>query len=715
MIRVASVPTRAVIRDTWHKSLSYSVATSPNGVNVMTSVCHQAKLGICNFFRKIPKVEPTALVGANSDTIESQTLEQYMGSAGAKTEDLHTLGEQLSSTRRLRSEWRERASGSNITDKSAYDAIKAVLGGSDAAEHKKYANALMPNYRQAALNYNPAHVLKWAIGQPVEYKESPIPGLLKYREIPSTGSAQRYDHAWIVVKESGGAEDLRYNLLGKDMVNGSEGITPAKLFDYHDAGIVDTLMLLEAPEAKRLCPEMPRNSKQSPHYAFADQTNNVPNKESTVVALRDYMCADGTRKGAAMGEVVDCRVEEDEMHSSKTKIHGPLDIITNRGRLPALQPYTSTRIINCSPIRRQKESGIEINAVAAYEHIAMVMEASINCSKVVGYTGLQENPNRCDNLSGLSASSNGGAGEASDATMTRLLPFCNDLVQINWSMDLAQRQYIDGDSMDAQIAAFNAHLKAEGLSGEIDSKDMPQQYMPCMGFPLKVKSSAAPAPAAADEDEPRRVTEPSILQLVSLPVQKKATTDAIEVSTASNYSGYTDEDLFDLVATHNGRRPTAADITAYRRTLVGDAYMYDVEGDLNDYSTWQNWVQASMLSKGNAIPTGDTGMQSLLDAELMLWCRLVERKAQKEGTAESAYGIDVAWGQTYSAVANKKPGDAAALMEPKLVNYKKKRTGAATASAWLSAPVAKKPCQDKSSGKGGPSSSVAGLEDARDE
>lgn len=720
VIRVASCPSRAVINDCWYKSLSYSIATSPNGVNVMTSLCHKAQLGISNFFRKIPTEAPSHLVGANSSSVEAQALRQYMGGDGADTTELHTLGKQLTDTRRLRCEWRKRASGSNISGSSALDSIKAVLGGSDAATQKKYANALMPNYRQAALYYSPAHVLKWAMGQVVEYKDSPIPAKqgVKFRELPSNGTAQRYDHAWLVIKEIKGENaELNYRTFSKELKNGDiQGDTAVKLFDYHDAGIIDTLMLLESPDAKRLCPEMPSvDPKSSPHWAFMDNTGNAPNKESTNVALRTWTCADGSKKPAHEGDAVDCRLDGDAMHSDKTKIHATLDIITNRGRLPALQPYTSTRITNSAPIRRQKESGIEMNAVAAYEHIAMIMEASINLSKIVGLTGLRETLHRNETLMGLAATTGlGKVAEASDP-MTRLLPFCNDLAQINWARDFQDRQYIDAECIKESLEDVNDCIATEELGDKIEEGKLPEQYMPCMGFPMPVVRK----PTTENDEQPAVETPtnavgPAVLQLLSLPVQQNATVDTVEVSSASVYSGYTNDDLFDLVATHLGRKPKVDDIDAYRRTLVGNEYMWEVTGDLNSYTTWQDHLMASMVARGNAAPDGDMGMLSLLDAELMLWPRLVELKAQKEGTVESKYGIDKAWPQSYTAQSKKTATSMMGLVDQVKVKYVEERTGSKAARrVHRKAQIEpnKRQCSDKA--RGGAGSSGDGLEDAR--
>jgi len=627
VIRVASVPTRAVIKDCFVKSFPYSISTSPNGINVLSSICESVGLGLSQFFRKIPtgdNSDVASLVGSDA----SQALDNYMDVDGANTADLHAFGKHLTESRRLRAEWRAKAFGAGVSDKTAFEGIKAVLKGVDAATQKKYANALMPNYRVAALNYKPVHVLKWSMGQMVETTEEPFTGSLKFKKIPSQGGAQLYDHAWIVVKEPQG-DEINYRGLATDLSKIPN--CPVALFDYHTAGTEDTMIMLETPEAQRLCPEMPKNRLiECADQAFVDEKNSRANKESKQVNLRSWMGA-----AAHMGSLVDCRLDDDPLHSSKAKLHEPLDQLTNKHRLPALQPYTSPRIAFCAPLRRMPQSGIEINAVCAYEHTAMVMESSINCSKIPGLKGRQEKfaKNRTG-PEGLKARSYGSAVVApgSQDTITKLLPYCNDLVQINWSADFAQRQYIP--TRDEELTEANALISSEGLGVPIKVEDLPQQTLSCQGF--------------ADGTHIQSTGDRPLIRLIATDISTTNTVDLIEISTVSPIMALSDADLFIQVATALGKDPTSGDIAAYRRDLVGNGFMHDVKGDLNSYTTWRKHLTASMTGRGNADPDDDPGMESLLDAELMLWCRLVERKAQKEGTIEHKYGISLSKPMTYA-------------------------------------------------------------------
>lgn len=711
------MPSRAVIRDSWHKSLTYSISTSPNGINVLTSICHTAGLGIANFFRKIPRGSVESILGPGRNE-DMQVLAGYMGTEGADTQEIHALGDDLAAKRRLRAEFRTRAFGSNVSGKSPIDAIKEVVGGTDAAVHRKFANALMPDYRQASLNYKPHHVLKWAMGQSVAYAENPF-GELKYRATASAGGPQLYDHAWIVVKEPSIENcEIQFKGLSHDLKHVTKGVTPVSLFDYHDAGIRDTLVMLETAEAKRLCTEMPRLSpRENPKIAFCDERNSIPNKESQNVFLRDFEDASG-RHSAHDGDIVDCRVSGDAMHPSTIGIHEPLDRIVNRGRLPALQPYTSTCIVNSPPIRRMRNSGIEINSVCAYEHTAMVMEASIHCSKISGLKDHQERFQSGSGLEGLKSNNHGGLPDAATGNpTTKLLPFSNDIVQINWTVDAAKRQFIG--SAHEHLKAFNEHVELHNLGPKIELKDMPQQPLPCSGYPTLINIKPAPT----DPSAPKTMKVPE--QLLSLPIETTPSSKPIEVSTASEKATLTDQELFNRVGTAIGRRPNPADIATFRKNLIGDEYMNEVVGDLNDYDTWSDHVRASMLARGFGAPENDPGMLSLLDAELMLWPRMVERLAEKKGTVESTYNLKPPWPQTYSALERNSDGVSNAEVIQKKSKRPNKETGSQAAFNKAMYAAVKKPRAGPSRverGCGNSSSSDAlmaiascGFEDARND
>ena len=645
VLRIAATPSRAVINSAWVKSLTYSIATSPQGVNVMTSICHMAGFGITKLFKKMPTRGINQIIVDNAE--DAQILENYMGPKGAKTEELHDLGKRMGNHRRLRQKWREMASRTNISDKGPLDVIKEVAGDASDAEKLAYADALMPTYSQVAIHYKPNQVLRWSAGLEVQASEHPVATSMKQRKLGSTaGGAQKYDPAWIVVKEPEG-ENVKYHPLVTDIQSCKNGQTPATAFGYHGAGIHDVLMLLETGEASRLCVEMPRGpTSQHQSMAFIDERGNTPNKESKTIKLRACLEATGVEVGAHYGSVVDCRVQGGGLHHDQIKIHESLDIILNRGRLPAVQPYTSSRVMKCSPIRRAKESGVMVNTVVAYEHMSMIVEASIELSKIDGLKGHQEKFEDGSNIPGFSAHSNGGLQQEGedDESMTRILPLSNDMAQTNWARDIAERQYIG--SLNKEIENFNSLVDDGIIPGvKITQDDIPQQPLPCMGYPVSLSKIAGVKDPSKDETV--------ILQLLSLKVKPKREFPEIEVSDSKKMGSIGEDILMNEVATSLGRKPTSGDIECYKMDRIGENYMWGVEGDLNAYETWCCHMRESMVAKGNADPNGDDAVDCMMDCELMLLSRMNERLSQVKDSPESIYNIDMPWGQTYSALFEK--------------------------------------------------------------
>jgi len=653
VLRLASAPSRAVIRDSWVKSLTYSISTSPNGTNMMTSICHLAKIEVNSLFAKMPSSSLSDIMAENGADV--QVISKYMSGEGAKTEDLVKLQENMFKNRRLRCKFKRLASVSNVSNMSPYDSIKEVLHGMSFEEIRDYTTALFPTLLEAGMHYNTNHVLRWANGLEVEAVENPLPGRLKYMKVPANGGgAQQYNNAWVVVKDIE-SDVVKFNPVVTDLRSGVNGTTPLNLFDIHDAGAVDTLMLLETNEASRLCVEMPRGPREhNPMIAFEDDAKSFPNKDSKKIYVRDVKEGDKRYKASEGTELTDIRRRGSGTSYGEAPVLKYIDLMTNRGRLPALQPYTSTRYSMIPPIRRVEHVGVVVNIGVAHEHVNMVIESSLRCTQIDGLRGHQEvfkDDSKAVFEGFASRNLNGNPIADHGDDITTVLPFSNDIVQIGWAIDISSRQYID--NLTSEIEYFNDAVRESGQLGDpIKEEDMPQQHLACMGYPISLNKSQQAQQANKDH---------KLLQLLSLKVNKKAKFENIEVADSSVSEDMQVELLKNEVGMALGRAPTSGEIESYRMDRVGENFMWGVTGDLNAYSTWCNHASASMIGKGNAYPSPDPddptqmdpAVTNKYDTELMLQCRMLERMAQIKDTPEYAYNIQCAWPQTYSALIKK--------------------------------------------------------------
>jgi hypothetical protein len=134
----------------------------------------------------------------------------------------------------------------------------------------------------------------------------------------------------------------------------------------------------------------------------------------------------------------------------------------------------------------------------------MVVESSLRCSKIDGLKGHQEHYADGSGLKmpGLTSLNNGGeeTGDPKDKTITRVLPFSNDLVQINWAIDIANRAYVD--TAQLKLKQFNDAVKDKFIPGRrIRLHEMPQQPLPCMGFPICLESLKPEVPEVPEVPE----------------------------------------------------------------------------------------------------------------------------------------------------------------------------------------------------------------------
>ena len=656
-------PTREIILAAWSHSLEYSIGTSAHGVNVMDAICEKLGFVVDKIFRKM-YTKTAAQLMPNKER-EASEMEPYMrgiahelpgGSlapVGADPEELDSLRQQLSQGRVARSEFRLKAIGAGDRPGNPLDAIRQVAADAD----KRFSGALFPSVRTVSCYYKSKAVLSWAAGHSIKKVEAGggygggtgLPYKIKNGRrggsasdgADGDGGSREHDFGWFVLSETANKEGT--GASWRSCADLLKKCKMCQLFDMHNAGIADAVYMLASSENKRPCPEMPARLPfaLTQTQAFRDEKGAAFHKGSVEISPMPFMPHDAsTAVPAQQGAHVACRPIYDVNHADRVPIHAQIDLLHNRGRFPALMPHTSTRVENASPIRWQTGSGIEVNATVVYEHTVSKMEGILRCAKVPGLRGLQEKF--------LSSSDKGAPpclrADALDPEVPlalvqkaeRVLPYSIDVQQMAWTIELAERFY--NTSKKQAVTGFNHRLRAQRLPSQLKAADLPEISLRYPGFPK-------------DGGEPN-------LRLVSVPVGDSAPVDEakkVEISKANPLQSMDAELLRYQTEVAIGRAATLSDIEEHRRSLIGTGYVWGVTGDVFNYDTWQDHLCASMIGRGNVDPAEDRehggfedkAFESVLDAELMLDARLVERRAAKGELPEAKYKLSMPAGSTY--------------------------------------------------------------------
>ena len=641
----------------WSHSLEYSIGTSSHGVNVMNAVCEKLGFVVDKVFRKVE-----AQTASEWHDSPKQELDQFMRTAsvpvdggteqpiGADREQLTALGEELRASREQRTAFRRKAASARDMGGSPLEGIRAVVSDRD----KRFSGALFPTLRTVCAFYKPKAVMRWAVGQTASVSNDDIslwggatglPFKIKGARRQDNdgddggrgdGGAKEHDFAWLVLSTQTNKEGTGASWRAcADQLRGSKMCT---LFDMHNAGIADALFMLASNENRCACPEMPTRLPfaSTQGEAFRDQDDKPAKKTSVLIKPQDWGAG-----GAHMGDDLDCRAADDPNHHSKIQVHAVIERLHNRGRLPALVPHTSTKVQTQSPIRWQHGSGVEVNAVVVYEHVCMVMEGVIACSKVPGLKGLQESFLGRQGPTGLKAEhylpDNIDADVVKKAERT--LPYSIDLMQMAWTMELARRFY--SKNREQSRIEFNRMLRRERLGADIAAHDLPEISLRYPGFP-------------------RYEGDKTALRLISVPVSgdEPASVKQVDIAKANPLLSLDAELLRYQTSVAIGRAATNDDIEEHRRSLIGTGYVWGVQGDVFSFDTWQDHLCASMVGRGNVDPAedlelggfADKAFEAALDPELMLDVRLVERRAAKGECPEAKYGITPPEGSTYGHI-----------------------------------------------------------------
>lgn len=659
---VANQPTRDVIKDTFHKSLAYTITTSTHGTNVMSSVAESAGLQLEKIFMAIPD-------DADSDTSsyfdtrnnlrepERANWPSMMENHGVSADALNIRAQTLRESRISRIEFRERAKYATVNQApTVMDAIRSVAGG-DATLTKRYSTAIFPTFAVASMHYSSAGLLQWAmactvdgtktIATPMEYKPLDITEVSDHRLSEGNdsrttattvgASADRYDFCWLGLQGCGSGPRVH----SAHHIMASDG--PVKAFGYHDGMVMDCMRMLSTKEFACQVTEMPTTKFANgiqPRLAFVDSGGCMANKDSQDITLRKIVDAHGNFINArAAVATLDCRLEGNEFHTSKVAYHKELDHLNNFGRLPALLPYTSPRV-DTQPMMKFVNNGtlktLYVNVSRIYEIQCMIAEAVINAAYINGLK------NRCEGFLTLHNSTyphnfhavSAPNGDPSSANIVTQMPYSNDILQILWICDFAKRLYIDKDFALQEIEKFHKKLRknvrapddASSVSANwsITPETLPQTHLPVQSFPGQ----------GSTEKKLKQISlDPRFQQIAPATFENR-----LLLSTERNKLSPYEFQEARKTYTHELGRPPSDEEMKKKYGSSGDI----VSGDINDYATWVDYSAATLLNKGFVYP--DFRQSVLVDESWYSRDRLDDNDECDESVRElDAYDPEAAW------------------------------------------------------------------------
>lgn len=648
-------PTREMIIAAWSHSLEYSIGTSAHGTNMMTAVCEKVGMHIDNLFMEVPTEAPANLVTSlgngmqdvagwrklmNEVEVAVQPGSVTTECVGANVTTLDAHRQRMRESRIVRNEFRSMA----IDAPQCAQPMQAIHKVAGPDPTRKYTNALFPTAMHHAMFYKPKALLVWATNGSVPYEETGFGGgvddkghgrVLPFREHKTEGGSKHFDFGWFKLHD--GAQST-WNSVARDM----KGMSTCTLFDMHLAGIADALFMMASSENKRLCAEMPSLPfSMRPAASMVASDGSTLRDDTDKVRISPHTSVDGTTYDAVDDSdgAFEPRSLGHEWHKNTTRMHRQLDCLHQRCKLPMLQPFSSTKCARMPPVRRVDDTNFEVNSMACLEHLLSLMEAILSCSSRPGLRGLQENfasggaaPStlRANNFEGaLPATVN-------KDDVSRVLPYAIDVMQMHWTLDLADRFY--SPSRKECVELFNEQIAGMGLGDPIDPKDeVPQLTLRYPGFPSK---------------------ETRALRLLSVrtPDAQPAGRAAVDIAN-SNVCSLSNHVLRYETEIAIGRAADDADIDSHRRMLIGDLYTHGVHGDVYSYNTWQDHLEASMIGRGNtagAVDEGgeysDEGFRILSDAEMMLETRMLERECLKGGSTTKHLKLTIPMMRTYSNI-----------------------------------------------------------------
>lgn len=486
----------------------------------------------------------------------------------------------------------------------------AVDGAVIASRLSSATSCIWPDTMEACMFYKPQILVQWAAGSSA-FMEPGLGGsvLLGTRSNGSLfehkkrgngpSGAQRVDVAWLQAIDGEWAKSWRKTA---DYIKNQKSHT-IDMFDVHRDGLGELLWLLSTKDNSRRIAEEPRlmASARPEHCVLNSDDKRV--KETDVIIKMAPFADPRPGHTGYIGNTGNKKPPEhlarDECaHVEDTEWQRRLDTLMHAGRLAALNPLISNRVVVSPPIRMNPESGIEINVGAVHAHTLLLAESVLACATMPGLRNAQEP--FCNGQSGPEGLSmdrmvNSKKRMALDADKVHMLPYSYDIVSIAIAEDAAMMMYNDREHK------MLVYTKKVDPTVALTFEELPQLSMRYLGY-----------------SEHNRQTLTIRLNAVRREGQPYVEAGDPSISDSHITEAHIRRSLGREVSGH-------AEMAAYIGRKQGARSMGSVKGDLFASSTWYHHSIKSLQRRG--LIRGDQNEPAVKAFSEMVGCismRLIE-------------------------------------------------------------------------------------------
>jgi hypothetical protein len=525
---------------------------------------------------------------------------------------------------------------------------------------------LAPSLVQASIFYQPSVLVQLSNGRAAPATDAAEPTVcarpnINFAKHEGSNGVTWIDTAWMCQGGGDGAPKFEgWRKLALHVLNQSKSRT-VKQFDYHLDGLRDVLYLISSEDNRRRLQERPHMPSDRLLGHWLEDVENSRITESTrAVRTRPFAHPELAAALAPPGFMGPKRLPDAFVASSNLQRRFDAQLLA--GRFSVMQTLLSNRILVSPPVRLVNDQ-VHFSTSAAHDHLHLVAEAAVACSKIPGLKNMQETfchdqkgppglsvrrsnandgdvtsqqsedsraPSRTGSEAGNGPVSRGARGKDDifdSAAKHHTLPYSYDLVQIFLSLQMADMLY--DDISESHLERANKQY-GSALDVKLTTEDIPQLTLRYPGYSERNR------------------------QTISIPLRRKRARMYSFVEAADPTTGEAHISI-DHVTRSISRPATHDDLVQYVSRRQGSRSMKGVSGDLFASSTWLHHTIATLSDRGLVGSGTDLDSSKLLFANMLtcLTSRAIELASAKGLAGYGALKIAPSQPRTYAALAKR--------------------------------------------------------------